>query len=186
MNQSKWRAANRLTPEGLAEVRQRVTGDVRQHIELRRELLALGYLCNPKMWHSGSAIGRVHAVKSLLAAIVIVLALVEFMGFFNPVMRLTTIDDKRSFYVVVSDARADASYTWLTVEGCSASATDEGVLCDHGWYGRSDREWGRDRKQESVPFRDAPKGPLLRFEAVVLDRAGKTRASSSLLTARRF
>lgn len=55
MNQSKWRAANRLTPEGLAEVRQRVTGDVRQHIELRRELLELGYLSAPTMWRSGAA-----------------------------------------------------------------------------------------------------------------------------------
>lgn len=55
MNQSKWRAANRLTPEGLAEVRQRVTGDVRQHIALRRELLAGGYLAPPKIWRSGAA-----------------------------------------------------------------------------------------------------------------------------------
>jgi len=55
MNQSKWRAANRLTPEGLAEVRKRVTGDVQQHIALRRELLALGYLAAPTLWKSGSA-----------------------------------------------------------------------------------------------------------------------------------
>lgn len=55
MNQSKWRAANRLTPEGLAEVRERVTGDVKQHMELRKELLALGYLAPPTMWRSGAA-----------------------------------------------------------------------------------------------------------------------------------
>ena len=55
MNQSKWRAANRLTPAGLAEVRQRVTGDVRQHLSLRRELLAHGYLSAPKAWKSGAA-----------------------------------------------------------------------------------------------------------------------------------
>lgn len=55
MNQSKWRAANRLTPEGLAEVRRRVTGDVRQHISLRQELLACGYLAPPRMWRSGAA-----------------------------------------------------------------------------------------------------------------------------------
>jgi hypothetical protein len=55
MNQSKWRAANRLTPEGLAEVRQRVTGDVRQHIALRRELLAAGFLTPPKLWSGGAA-----------------------------------------------------------------------------------------------------------------------------------
>jgi hypothetical protein len=55
MNQSKWRAANRLTPEGLKEVRERVTGDVRQHIALRNELLALNYLGEPKTWSSGAA-----------------------------------------------------------------------------------------------------------------------------------
>ena len=53
MNQAKWRAANRLTPEGLALVRARVVGDVRQHIELRAELSRLGYLSPPKVWRSG-------------------------------------------------------------------------------------------------------------------------------------
>jgi len=55
MNQAKWRAANRLTPEGLAHVRERVTGDVRQHIELRAKLLELGYLKPPRIWKSGMA-----------------------------------------------------------------------------------------------------------------------------------
>ena len=55
MNQSKWRAANRLTPEGLREVRERVTGDVRQHMDLRLELLKHGYLAPARLWKSGSA-----------------------------------------------------------------------------------------------------------------------------------
>jgi hypothetical protein len=55
MNQIKWRAANRLTPEGLAAVRERVVGDVAQHVAMRRELLALNYLAAPKMWRSGTA-----------------------------------------------------------------------------------------------------------------------------------
>ena len=55
MNQFKWRAANRLSPEGLAYVRERAAGDVKQHIALRRELVAKGYLAAPKMWRSGSA-----------------------------------------------------------------------------------------------------------------------------------
>ncbi len=55
MNQSKWRAANRLTPAGLAEVRQRVTGDVRQHMELRQTLLDRQLLRPPSVWRSGSA-----------------------------------------------------------------------------------------------------------------------------------
>ena len=54
MNQIKWRAANRLTKAGLAEVRKRVVGDVRQHIALRRELLACGYLAAPRLWKSGA------------------------------------------------------------------------------------------------------------------------------------
>lgn len=55
MNQAKWRAANRLTRAGLAEVRKRVRGDVMQHMALRRELLARGYLGPPRLWSGGSA-----------------------------------------------------------------------------------------------------------------------------------
>lgn len=55
MNQSKWRAANRLTPEGLKEVRERVVGDVRQHMELRRVLIERGMLAPPKLWRSGAS-----------------------------------------------------------------------------------------------------------------------------------
>jgi hypothetical protein len=55
MNQSKWRAANRLTPEGLALVRERVVGDVKQHMVMRLELDRLGYLSPAKIWRSGTA-----------------------------------------------------------------------------------------------------------------------------------
>lgn len=55
MDQAKWRDANRLTSEGLALVRERVIGDVRQHIELRTLLLKLGYLGPMKMWEPGAA-----------------------------------------------------------------------------------------------------------------------------------
>ena len=55
MNQATWRTANRLTPEGLALVQQRVVGDVQQHIEMRQRLLELGYLGPPKVWRSHSA-----------------------------------------------------------------------------------------------------------------------------------
>ena len=55
MDQAKWRDANRLTPEGRKLARERVTGDVRQHIEMRQRLLALGYLSAPKMWNPGTA-----------------------------------------------------------------------------------------------------------------------------------
>ena len=55
MDQAKWRAANRLQPAGLTAARERVVGDVLQHIELRQRLLDLGYLGPPKMWESNSA-----------------------------------------------------------------------------------------------------------------------------------
>lgn len=54
MNQASWRDANRLTPDGLAKVRGRVTGDVQQHIEMRSRLIALGYLGPPKWWEPGA------------------------------------------------------------------------------------------------------------------------------------
>jgi hypothetical protein len=55
MNQTKWRAANRLTREGLAETKKRVVGDVQQHIEMRAKLLELGYLGPPRRWSGGTA-----------------------------------------------------------------------------------------------------------------------------------
>lgn len=55
MDQTKWRSANRLQPEGMAAARERVIGDVLQHIEMRQRLLELGYLGSPKLWESNSA-----------------------------------------------------------------------------------------------------------------------------------
>lgn len=55
MDQSSWRSANRLSPEGLKLVRERVIGDVRQHIEMRARLLRLGYLGPPVKWEPGTA-----------------------------------------------------------------------------------------------------------------------------------
>lgn len=61
MNQATWRAANRLTPEGLQMVRERVIGDVQQHIEMRAVLLERGLLGPPKMWKShSSGMGNYH------------------------------------------------------------------------------------------------------------------------------
>jgi hypothetical protein len=53
MNQHKWRDANRLTAEGIALSKERVVGDVKQHIEMRKRLLELGYLAGPKVWSAG-------------------------------------------------------------------------------------------------------------------------------------
>jgi hypothetical protein len=50
MTQFKWRAANRLTPEGIAEARRRVIGDIRQHKQLRKLLIERGYLAAPSLW----------------------------------------------------------------------------------------------------------------------------------------
>ena len=50
MPQPAWREANRLTPEGLEKTRKRVVGDVKQHKEMRAELLRRGLLKPPKMW----------------------------------------------------------------------------------------------------------------------------------------
>lgn len=50
MNDTRWREATRLTPKGIALTRERVVDDVKQHMQLRRALLDLGYLSGPKVW----------------------------------------------------------------------------------------------------------------------------------------
>jgi len=50
MSQGAWREANRLTDKGIALTRKRVTADVRQHIQLRRELLKRDWLRAPRVW----------------------------------------------------------------------------------------------------------------------------------------
>lgn len=60
MDTPKWREANRLTPDGIALTRERVEGDVVQHVELRDRLLAEGLLKPPAPW-SAQAGGVVRA-----------------------------------------------------------------------------------------------------------------------------
>ena len=50
MSNAQWRAANRLTPAGLKLTRERVIGDVLQHMAIRRVLLERGLLGAPKPW----------------------------------------------------------------------------------------------------------------------------------------
>lgn len=50
MSNTKWREANRLTAKGLALTRERVAGDVLQHMALRRKLVEHNLLGAPRMW----------------------------------------------------------------------------------------------------------------------------------------
>lgn len=50
MTQSKWREANRLTPAGLELTKERVVGDVLQHMEMRVKLRERGLLKAPRVW----------------------------------------------------------------------------------------------------------------------------------------
>jgi len=53
MDQSMWRSANRLEPEGVLMAKERAESDVRQHMELRSDLLQRGLLKRPRVWRSG-------------------------------------------------------------------------------------------------------------------------------------
>lgn len=55
MTQKKWREANRLTPAGIALTKERVVGDVVQHILLREKLIELGLLRAPRRWDARAA-----------------------------------------------------------------------------------------------------------------------------------
>jgi hypothetical protein len=54
MNTSKWAAGNMLLPHGIEATRERVVGDVEQHIELRQTLLDHGYLGPVKEWKANN------------------------------------------------------------------------------------------------------------------------------------
>lgn len=52
MTQAAWREANRLTERGLELTEKRVTGDVRQHMVMRKRLLKADLLKTPRIWTS--------------------------------------------------------------------------------------------------------------------------------------
>jgi hypothetical protein len=55
MSQADWRAANRLTREGIEYAKERAIGDVLQHIEMRSKLMSRGMLKAPQVWSDGRA-----------------------------------------------------------------------------------------------------------------------------------
>lgn len=54
MDTTKWADANMLLPHGIQHTRERVVGDVLQHMELRALMLAEGLLNPPRLWTPGS------------------------------------------------------------------------------------------------------------------------------------
>jgi hypothetical protein len=50
MTQADWRQANRFTPEGIERTRKRVVADVRQQLQMRKELIRRGLLREPQIW----------------------------------------------------------------------------------------------------------------------------------------
>jgi len=58
MDTMKWEVANTLSVEGRKAAKERVVGDVNQHIEFRAELMERGALLPPRLWTPGSKAGR--------------------------------------------------------------------------------------------------------------------------------
>jgi hypothetical protein len=54
MSGPKWRSANRMEASGIAKARERCIGDVRQHMEMREEMVRRGLLSKPVMWRGSS------------------------------------------------------------------------------------------------------------------------------------
>lgn len=50
MTNARWREANRLTKAGLELTEKRAVGDVLQHMQLYKKLVALGHLAAPSQW----------------------------------------------------------------------------------------------------------------------------------------
>lgn len=56
MNTALWGRGNMLLPEGIRATKKRVVGDVREHVELRDEMLRRGVLGPGKVWESGAKV----------------------------------------------------------------------------------------------------------------------------------
>jgi hypothetical protein len=56
MNTALWGKANMLLPEGIEATKKRVVGDVREHVELRAEMLRRGVLGAGKAWSGGARV----------------------------------------------------------------------------------------------------------------------------------
>lgn len=56
MNTALWGKANMLLPEGIEATKKRVVGDVREHVELRAEMLRRGVLGSGKAWSGGARV----------------------------------------------------------------------------------------------------------------------------------
>lgn len=61
MDTTRWAEANMLLPEGIAYAKERVVGDVLQHMEMRERLIAADLLRAPTVWHPGAGHGRRYA-----------------------------------------------------------------------------------------------------------------------------
>jgi DNA polymerase elongation subunit (family B) len=56
MNTGLWGAANMLLPHGIEATKKRVIGDVKEHVELRAEMLRRGVLGPGKEWSGGARV----------------------------------------------------------------------------------------------------------------------------------
>jgi hypothetical protein len=54
MNTAKWAAGNMLLPHGIEMTRERVLGDVEEHLELRQMMLDRGYIGPVKEWKASN------------------------------------------------------------------------------------------------------------------------------------
>lgn len=61
MDTTKWAEANMLLPEGIRHTRERVVGDVIQHMELRALMIDEGLLRPPVVWSPGAGHGKRYA-----------------------------------------------------------------------------------------------------------------------------
>lgn len=128
-------------------------------------------------------------MKRLLTACALVLAAISVWGLAfgdgTDRMRVSILSEKKLVTVVITVPDADARYYWLTVLGCSADVTDQGVQCNGGWDARSEREPGP-YKQHLIPFRDCPSRGTVQFTARVFDRYGNVLASGQHTILRSF
>ena len=100
-------------------------------------------------------------------------------------MRLTKIQDRSRFTLVVSLPDIAERYYWLQVYACAAYITEEaGVACDPtGWFSSSGHPLRHDQRQYPIPYLNLPRGTV-HFTAFALDRHANPITQSQLTVLR--
>ena len=125
------------------------------------------------------------------AAFAIVCGVLFVYGFISEAgkdrLKLSKLEERRKFTLIVSAPDVTDTYRWLQVYGCSAYISETaGVECDPtGWFSSSLHPMRADQKQYPIPYLNLP-GGTIHFTAFARDAYANQIAQAQLTVLRAY